>query len=268
MSALCNGAPATAADLGALALSNYGHFTVMVVRGGAVQGLDFHLRRLQVATGELFDAALDQAAVRAWIGAAVAGKDGAQAVRVTVFARDFDYRRPLRALAPDVLVTASPLAAGPKPALRVKSYRFARPLARVKHVGTFPLHYFRRRALGEGADDALFVDADGHVSEGATWNIGFWDGQGVIWPQAEALRGSAEHLLQAGLVEAGIDQQLRPVALQEVTGFRAAFACNATGLQPLAEIDGRALPADPVLLARLQAVLDARPWQPLAGALS
>ena len=37
--------------------------------------------------------------------------------------------------------------------------------------------------------------------EGTVWNIGFWDGRAVTWPQAPALRGTAERLLQAGLVE-------------------------------------------------------------------
>lgn len=47
---LLNGEPPAVDDLRALALVNYGHFTSLQVRGGAAQGLDLHLRRLQDAS--------------------------------------------------------------------------------------------------------------------------------------------------------------------------------------------------------------------------
>ena len=37
----------------------YGHFTAMQVRAGCVRGLDLHLRRLDAANRELFDAGQD-----------------------------------------------------------------------------------------------------------------------------------------------------------------------------------------------------------------
>ena len=47
--------------LRALALSNYGHFTSMQVRNGAVQGRELHVRRLEDATQALFGTPLDGA---------------------------------------------------------------------------------------------------------------------------------------------------------------------------------------------------------------
>ena len=44
---LLNGQQAGADALRVLAQSNYGHFTSLQVRGGAVQGLDMHLDRLR-----------------------------------------------------------------------------------------------------------------------------------------------------------------------------------------------------------------------------
>lgn len=261
-SAFLNGLPASADALRALALTNYGHFTSMQVRGGTVQGLELHLRRLWEASAELFDAELDEARLRGWMRQAAAGGDCS--LRVTVFARDFDYRQPLRTLVPDVLVTTAPPSPPRTQALQVCSRAFVRPAPHLKHVGTFPLFHYRRLARQAGFDDALFVDGTGpqaRVVEGTVWNIGFWDGAEVVWPQAPALRGTAEQLLQAGLAEAGLPPRTRPVALSEVAGFRAAFAANANGLQPIAGIDAVRYPDSDELVGRLALVLAARPWQ-------
>ena len=264
--AFLDGRPATADDLRALALANYGHFSSMQVRARAVQGLDLHLHRLKAATRELFDTRLDDARIRASILGALdaAGIDDAS-VRVTVYARGFDYAAPYRVLPVDVLVSLTPPRdADPRPAW-VKTYPFQRPLPHLKHVGTFPLFQHRRRARREGLDDALFTDARGRISEGSIWNIGFWDGSHVIWPQADALRGTAERLLQAGLAETRVAQRTAPVEARALAGMRAAFAANATGIRPIAGIDETALRPDPVLMEALAAALRTQPWRPLAA---
>lgn len=261
-----DGRPATTDELRALALANYGHFSSMQVRGRAVQGLDLHLHRLKSATRELFDAKLDDARIRAAILGALdaAGVDDAS-VRVTVYACDFDYSAPDRILPVDLLVSLNPHRQADSRPAWVKTYCFQRPLPHLKHVGTFPLFQHRRQARREGVDDALFTDARGRISEGSVWNIGFWDGRQVIWPQAEALRGTAERLLQAGLAEAGVAQRTAPVQARELAGMRAAFAANASGIWPIAGIDETTLRPDPALMEMLAAALQAQPWRPLAG---
>ena len=264
-SAFLNGKPATADDLRALALANYGHFTSMQVRDGAVQGRELHAQRLEEATLALFSTKLDgdgalKLAARALHDAGL--RDAS--VRITVFSTQFDYRDPARSVVPDVLVTLSPATSADKPALRVKTYPFVRPLPQYKHVGTFPLFHYRRQALADGFDDALFVDPAGQVVEGSIWNLGLWDGQSVVWPEGPALRGTAERLLQAGLDEVGIPQRAAPVGLSELGAFQAGFACNASGLQPIVAVDAVAWRADIALMVRLKAALDAVPWDPLA----
>lgn len=264
--AFLDGRPASADDLRALALANYGHFTSMQVRGRAVQGFELHLHRLKAATRELFDARLDDARIREAILAALdaAGVDDAS-VRITAYARDFDYARPDRTLPVDLLVSINPPRQAQAGPAWVKTYAFQRPLPHLKHVGTFPLFQHRRQALREGVDDALFVDARGRISEGSVWNIGFWDGRQVVWPQAEALRGTAERLLQAGLAETGVAQRHAPVEARALAGMRAAFAANATGIWPIAGIDETTLRPDPALMEALAAALRTQPWRPLAG---
>lgn len=259
----CNGAEAAADDLAA-ALTNYGHFTSMQVRGGAVQGLELHLQRLRQGTAELFAGTLDDARVRAWMRQALDACGMADAsLRVTVFSRRFDFRRPLQPLAVDVLVSVSgPVQASPQP-LSLGSVAYRRELPHLKHVGTFPLFQHRRQALLAGFDDALFVTADGLVSEGATWNIGFWDGQDVTWPRAPALRGTTERLLMDGLQAREQGQVQREVALAELRDFSGAVTCNASGLWPVARIDGAGFPESGPFRQRLLAVLQERPWEPL-----
>lgn len=261
--AFLNGLPASTDDLRVLALTNYGHFTSMQVRGRAVQGLDRHLHRLQGATRELFDSDLPAARILDNLRIALDAGGPDCSLRLTVFARGFDYRYPAGPFLPDLLVSLSPPTDPNKPALQLKSYPFVRPLPHIKHVGTFPLFHYRRLAIQAGSDDALFVAPDGAVSEGTIWNIGFWDGSSVVWPDAPALQGVAEQLLQAGLDQVGVAQQRRRVTLAEAKGFSAAFAANASGIQPVLGIDGAVFGADETLMARLAAALASQPWQPI-----
>jgi branched-subunit amino acid aminotransferase/4-amino-4-deoxychorismate lyase len=257
-----DGRPADASDLRALALVNYGHFTSMQVRGRRVQGFDLHLQRLRDATQELFDTDIEEARVRAAIRDALFATGFADAsVRVTAFARGLDLDTCAQDFAPELLVSVAPPAAPPQAALRVKSCVCVRELPHIKHVGTFPLFLQRRLARQAGFDDALLANGDGRVAEGSIWNIGFRDGDSVVWPQAPALRGTGERLLQAGLETLGVTQSSRPVALAEMSRFEAAFAVNSRGVQAIAAIDGLAFAGYGEGVRLLQDALARQPWQ-------
>ncbi|WP_447784631.1 aminotransferase class IV family protein [Stenotrophomonas bentonitica] len=262
MSVYCNGHRASADDL-AGALVNYGHFTSLQVRSGAVQGLDLHLRRLRQGTEELFGSTLDGTRVQAWIAHALQAEGRVDAsVRVTVFSQVFDFRQPLQVVPVDVLVAVSAPVTLPATARRVRSVVYQRELPHLKHVGTFPLFEHRRQALQAGYDDAVFVDAQGAISEGTTWNIAFGRGGELVWPQAPALRGTQERLLQAGW---GGEPQLAPVRLDDLAGFDAAIACNAAGVWPIGSIDGVAFPGSEAVCGKAKAVLLQAPWDSVLG---
>lgn len=264
MSLYCNGQRASVEDL-AGALTNYGHFTSLQVRGGAVQGLDLHLQRLQQGTAELFGVPLDVAQVCAWMQQALHAEGLRDAsLRVTVFSRQFDFRQPLQPVAVDVLVAVATPVSTPAPARRLRAVAYQRELPHLKHVGTFALFEQRRRALQDGFDDAVFVTADGLVSEGSTWNIAFLLGDSIVWPQAPALRGTQERLLQAGF--APNRQQHRPVALAELDRFNGAIACNAAGVWPISAIDALAFADSEAFCQWARGSLEAAPWQPLGTA--
>lgn len=261
-----DGTPATAGDLQAVALVNYGHFTVMQVRARAVQGLDLHLARLRSATRELFGTELEQARIRASVLAAL---DGGQvddaSVRVTVYSPAFDMLAAARAVPVDLLVSLAPPRAAADRPLRLKSFPFVRAMPQIKHVGTFPQLRLRALAARAGCDEALLVAGDGQVSETAICNIAFRDQAGFVVPSAPALAGTCERLVLAGLQAAGVPCVRRPVHLAGLPAFRAAFVANSSGIAPVAAIDGHGYAPDPEGLDMLRRALRAQPWQPLAG---
>lgn len=236
-----NGVPADAVALQSLALVNYGHFTSMQVRDRAVQGLDLHLQRLAEGNRVLFDAPLDDGQLLAWMRPAL------------VDAPDASLRL-------DVLTSVAPPAQSGQGAVALQSVAFQRPLPSLKHVATLPLFHYRRQARLAGYDDALFVaPGDGRVIEGSVWNAAFWDGKQMLWPQAEALRGTCESLVRRGLVQLGVAQCERVVSMEEAQRL-PAITLNATGLQPVAAIDGIALPGGGELLALARRALETQPW--------
>ncbi|WP_347261796.1 aminotransferase class IV family protein [Rudaea sp.] len=260
-----NGDSASAEDLRHLVQTNYGHFTAFRAEDGKARGLDLHLDRLQRATRELFGSELDRERVRGYLRHAVAGETRELSVRVNVFSRAFDRERPDKPVAVDVLVivaAASPRATTP---LRLKSFRYTRELAAIKHVGAFPLFHYRRLARQAGFDDAVFVDEEGRISEGSIWNIGFVDRYGVvIWPDASQLDGVSMQLLKAGLACAGAASCTRTIRLAEAGGFRAAFFTNSsTPVQPIALLDERSFDVDDGVFAMLTRCYQSNPSQPL-----
>lgn len=259
-----NGHPASADDLRALALTNYGHFTALQANDGGVRGLDLHLARLDAGTQALFGTSLNAGHVREYLRRALAGSNGNAAVRITVFSRAFDRDRPSRTFAPDVLVTVTPPRRVDPAPVRLKTFHHERALPAIKHVGTFALFHHRRLAQRAGYDDALFVDASGAISEASIWNIGFFDGAGVVWPIAPQLHGVSMQLIDRGLHARGIATTSRRVTRDDLATFRSAFLTNCgCPVQAVAAIDDVVLAIDADLAATLAAAHAANPPQPI-----
>ncbi|WP_115553294.1 aminotransferase class IV family protein [Xanthomonas arboricola] len=258
----CNGAPASAQQLGAAALINYGHFTTLQVRNGATLGLDLHLQRLQEGSRALFGQELEAGQLRAQLHAALMASAMADAsLRVTVFAPDYDFRNPLREVALDVLVAISPPADMPETGLRVQVTDYVRERPELKHVGTFPLLHLRRLAMQADHDDVVLQDRQGRVLEGAFWNLGLWERGGLVWPQGASLLGTRQQLLQSGLKTLGVTQVSRPVELSELDRFDGAFACNARGQQAIVALGPARWGPHAAQLPLLERALQTHAWQ-------
>ncbi|MEO5558921.1 MAG: aminotransferase class IV family protein [Dokdonella sp.] len=257
-----NGDAVSIEDLRTLALINYGHFTSMQVCDGYVRGLDLHLQRLDRATRELFGYPLDIEATRGYMRRMVEDVAGTLSLRINVFSRGLERDRLTVPAQPDVLVTAAPARTIASTPVRVRSVRYERESPHIKHVGTFGLFQQRRLAQAAGYDDALFVDATDAISEGSIWNVGFFDGVRVVWPDARALDGTSMQMLKTGLRERGEPTVTRRVELSEVASFRGAFFTNSScTVCPIARIDGIDLEVDSDLLAMLEACMQQQPLQ-------
>lgn len=244
-----NGAPVERAQLQALALTNYGHFTTMRVENGGVRGLSRHLDRLRADSRALFDAELDTDRVRAYARRSLAGASPA-IVRITVFDPELQLGHPGAEARPNVLVTTRAAADAAPPPLQLRSVRYGRDLPEIKHVGLFGALKHRRAAQRAGFDDALFTDADGRISEIATSNIGFVDGDQVVWPSGEQLPGVTQRLV-AEL--AAPTTRTAPVTVAEAARMEAVFATNAAvGLRPVRTVDAHGWPERHPVLERLQ----------------
>jgi branched-subunit amino acid aminotransferase/4-amino-4-deoxychorismate lyase len=246
-----DGRPVTTTELGALGLYNYGHFTTMRVENARVRGLALHLDRLAGDCQTLYGVSLDLGRVRDLVKRAVDPRP--TVVRVTVFDPDLDLGRPGEDARAHVLVTTRPAGPVERPPLRLGSASYERELPEVKHVGLFGALYQRRAAQSRGFDDVVFVDRASRVSECATANIAFLDGNRVVWPQAVCLVGVTMRLLQEIMDKAGFDVTAAPVPLGQVPDMRAAFVTNAAfGLRLVESIDGIAMAAGSSLIDRLK----------------
>lgn len=238
------------------ALGGYGHFTAMQVRDGRVRGLPFHLERLDGATRELFGTELDAERVREHVRHALthSGRTDAS-VRVNIFQPTDGPGAPVA-----VMVAVRPPATAATGPQRLKSVPYQRPAAHLKHVGGFGQAYYGRQVAAEGYDEALLVGPHGEIAEGAITNIGFIDGDTVVWPAAPNLRGITMRVLERELAAAGIPQTRRPIRLAEVPAYDAAFLSNSRGTAVIAEIDGVRVPTSVKLLATIAALYEGAPW--------
>ena len=247
-----DGRPAGAADLGCFVLSNYGAFTSMQVEDGAVRGLDLHLARLQTEALELFGVAAPETTLRERMRQALDGRAGRFSLRINLFSDAISLRAPDAVVEPRVLTTLSPPAAPLTTPLRLQTQVYAREVPHLKHAATFGLTRARRLTVQGGFDDALFVDSEGRISEGSIWNIGFIEGETVVWPDAPMLAGTGQGLLQRGIEGLGLSSVTRSVQQSDLAGFEAAFICNsATPACAVATIDDHAFPAAEAVTARL-----------------
>ena len=265
MDILIDGHPATPDDLTHQALVNYGAYTSFRVENDAVRGLDLHLARLNQAAVELFGESPGETEFRRLMALAVAGYDACW-LRISLFSPEIGHRNPSFFGRLKVMTVVSPAPPPLASSVRVTAVPYEREAPHLKHLATFGLIRARRAARAAGFDDALFVDRQGRVSEGTLWNIGFVQGDRIVWPQAPMLAGVTQAVIQRGMAEAGLTSETRPVSISEIGAFDAAFLCNsATPVCPITAIDGVAFANDPALLAQIEAAWSAQPPQPIAA---
>jgi branched-subunit amino acid aminotransferase/4-amino-4-deoxychorismate lyase len=231
--------------------SSFGHFTAMQVRGGRTRGLALHLARLEAANRELFDVSLDHDHVRALIRQAL-GETADASVRVYGYETDAE---------PAIVVTVREPAEVQTP-MRLRSVRYQRPDGHLKHLATGQ-GYYSRLARRSGFDDALLTADDGAISESATANIGFFDDEGVVWPDAPLLHGTTMQLLELTLPGSGVPSRRAPVHLRDIPAFEGAFLTSARGVAAVSRVDDTQLAERCDRMKTLEDAYASVPWEPI-----
>jgi branched-subunit amino acid aminotransferase/4-amino-4-deoxychorismate lyase len=229
---------------------SFGHFTAMQVRRGATRGLDLHLRRLETANRELFDAGLDHDELRALIRQALGERQDAS-VRVYLVETEGES-------GPATVVTVREPGGIVSPQ-RLRSVDYQRPSAHLKHLSTEQGDH-TRVAQRDGYDDALLTAGLDGIAEAATANIGFFDGEGIVWPDAPLLHGITMQLLESTLPQRGVPVRRASVRLRDVSRFDGAFLSNARGIAAVSVIDDLVLPEVGDHVALLMDALSAVAW--------
>jgi branched-subunit amino acid aminotransferase/4-amino-4-deoxychorismate lyase len=248
-----DGAPANPDAVRMWHLAGAWHFTAAQVRDRRVRGLDLHLTRLLRATGELhwppitadhivvlMDRALGDvrdASLRVYVCAPEAGTD-----RTTL-----------------IVSVRDPGDTPPTPQ-RLRSVPYQRPVAHIKHSGGFAQGYYAGQVSRAGYDGALLTAPDGAISETSIANIGFFDGTGVVWPDAPQLAGITKQLLTRELPRRGVPVRSAPVSLADVARYRAAFVSNSRGIAAVSAVDDAPVPVDEVLMKTLAQAYDGARW--------
>jgi branched-subunit amino acid aminotransferase/4-amino-4-deoxychorismate lyase len=240
-----NGREPDDAALALLDHEGWGHFTAMQVRNGSTRGLGLHLTRLDSAHREIYGKPLDGDLVRARIRHALDGRPDAS-VRV------YGYWAGL-------IVTVR----GPQEMLNrpysMTVQHFQRPLARLKHVGSWGQGRFQDLATAAGFDEGLLVDETGRISEGTVTNVGFWRDGSVIWPDAPRLDGITMLVLQRGLKAGDVPQAEATVRVQDLASYDGMMLCNARGWATVGRVGEIQIRRDDAFIDAISAAYDGCP---------
>ena len=148
-----------------------------------------------------------------------------------------------------------PGMAGDGLALMTSTYRVTRPDQfdmRLNTHSRMPYILALQQAYGNGADEALMLDDDGHVASCNSTNFFFVAGGVVMTSTGERCFNGITRATVIGLCrEEGIELRLGNYALLHVMAAEEAFLTgSAPGIVPVRSIDGRRLPQVPGALTR------------------
>lgn len=144
--------------------------------------------------------------------------------------------------------------------LRVISYLGVRVRAQLKAMTVMQSFLAQRAAAAAGADDAILVDDEGRIFEGATSNMFLARGGGLVTPPAEGailpgvLRARMEELATAAGIPV-IEAYARVADLRPDDGM--LLTSSVRGIVAVQSVDDRALRVDEELLARLRSLIGA-----------
>lgn len=235
-----------------------GVFETLRARGGHPTELAEHLDRLRRSADGLdiaLDAGLEEritAGIAALLAAEdLAGPEGDASIRVTV-SRGVTAARgllPVDRLEPTIVIQAWPVPPPPADHLErglhliVSAVRRdpANPLSAFKTTSRADYVYARFEARRAGADDALFLTVDDHLSEATSANIFLVRGSTLLTPALECaiLPGTTRTWLLHWGAEAGLGVSEDWLLEEHLAGADEAFLCSSVaGVLPVTTFAG------------------------------
>jgi branched-chain amino acid aminotransferase len=240
-----------------------GVFETLRARGGRPAELDGHLARLRHSAGSLEiplprDAdALITAGVRELLSAeGLSAPDGDAAIRVTVTRGAFTGRGilPPRDPEPTIVIqawrvlppTPEALEAGVHVVTSAVRRDPASPLAALKTTSRADFVFARLEARAAGADDAIFVTIDGHLSEATSANIFIVRGRALATPSLDCaiLPGTTRTWLLQWGARVGLEPtegHFEPADL--ATADEAFLSSSVAGVLAITRFDGASIAA-------------------------
>lgn len=232
-----------------------GVYEVCQVRQGFLIDLTRHLDRLDRSLAEIrIRTAMPRAALTGIIREVLRRNlvaDGMAYLQMTRGVAKRDHVFPSPDVRASLIVTAKSMnpaanaakyAAGIK-AITVADNRWGR--VDIKTVGLLPNVMARQQAKEAGAQEAIFVDGDGHVTEGGATNPWIVDRQGTLVTRPAdhgILRGITRTTLMDVAAKIGVPVEERRFSVAEMLEAREVFITGATTIcLPVVSIDGHTI---------------------------
>lgn len=230
-----------------------GVYEVCEIRHGFIVDLTRHLDRLGRSLSELrIDWPMSRAALIHVIREVLRRnrvRNGLFYMQVTRGTARRDHVFPAKGTVPTIVVTAKRTDAAVIArknaegisAITVPENRWDR--VDIKSVGLLPNVLARQKAKEEGAHEAIFVDLDGTVKEGAATNVWIVDREGVLRTRPAdhgILKGITRTTLMDVAAPLGIRIEERAFSVDDMLAAREVFITAATSICfPVVSIDGK-----------------------------
>lgn len=245
--------------LSPMTMYGYGAYTAFKYSPDGILNLNDHLRRLEYNCKQLgFPYASDKTVINAIKKTLEknACLDKEVSVRVTVYPREVNWNNllELEKKPCEIMVQILDSCELPKD-YKIKSVKLTRHLPDMKTVDRVVNVKAKLEALKSGYNDGMFVNDDGHVTEGTTWNIFFVKDFKVYTPATTdgLLKGTTRTMIANMCKKLNLRLVEEPVPLNSIGNFDSAFITNALiGIKPINKIDNSKYDVNNKVIKELQ----------------
>ncbi len=233
-------------EIQSLALYGYAIFSSFIAtkanNNWKIKGLELHLSRLERDSKAIFSLLIDKEKIKQEIINFLSLHIDQQSiiVRVTLFPKNFSLAKPEKIVDIHILISARTHHVLKNNSLKLTVINEHRVFAQYKTTNMMANLHVRAIAHNHGFDDGL-MSVDGLITEGATWNIFFFDGKNLITPDLSnnlLLPGVTRQILISNSTQYGITVLEKQILASDLKNYKAAFITNsAIGVATVSSID-------------------------------